>query len=175
MHCSEFLEIYSDYRDGLITDPDVARRVRHHLRHCTRCMDYDALVSRGVMALRATSDIEPTPLFARGLRRRVAASAALPESLEPVTPLHAGIMVALMVCTAIATAVWAGADRAEEVVATATPPEPQPEVVRTSRPSELRLETGSEFSDWSAPVYFEQRLVERERAVSFETWVASPR
>ena len=73
MRCSEFLEIYSDYRDGLIADPDLARSVQRHLRHCTRCMDYDALVSRGVMALRATGEIRPNPLFVRRLERRVAA------------------------------------------------------------------------------------------------------
>ena len=91
MRCSEFLELYSDYRDGLIADPDLARSVRNHLRHCAKCASYDARVARGVMALRAASEIDPDPLFVQRLKRRVRESAALPEPVEPVRPIHAGI------------------------------------------------------------------------------------
>ncbi len=59
MNCSDFLELYSDYRDGLLTDPATVRHVHRHLRECARCMNYDALVSRGVMTLRSINEIKP--------------------------------------------------------------------------------------------------------------------
>ena len=62
MHCSDFLEVYSDYRDGFLTDPATVRRVHRHLRECARCMNYDALVSRGVMTLRSINEIKPAKL-----------------------------------------------------------------------------------------------------------------
>ncbi len=171
MRCSEFLEIYSDYRDGLITDPKVARSVRNHLRHCARCMSYDARVARGVMALRATGEIETNQLSVRRLKRRVRESAALPE---PVRPMHAGIMVALMVCTAIATVIWAGTDRTAEVAA--APPAAESSTTSAQRVRAPRqLEAAEEFADWDLPVFIEQGPAQPERAVSFETWVASPR
>jgi hypothetical protein len=127
------------------------------------------------MALRATSDIKPNPLFARRLQRRVVESAALPEPMEPVSPMHAGIMVALMVCTAIATVIWAGTDRTAEIAAAPPASEAQLEAAPALRAPERQLEASGEFSDWNVPVCFEQGPAEPERAVSFETWVASPR
>lgn len=175
MRCSEFLELYSDYRDGLIADPAVARSVRNHLRHCARCMSYDARVARGVMALRATGEIEPNPLFVRRLKRSVRESAALPEPVEPVRPVHAGIMVALMVCTAIATAIWARTDRTAETASAPSAAEPQTTSGARVRAPQRQLNTTEEFADWDLPVFIEQGPAEPEQAVSFETWVTSPR
>ncbi len=96
MRCSDFLELYSDYRDGLITDPLEAQQIQQHLRRCSRCMDYDALVSRGVMALRATSDINPSFPALRRLENRLAAVSTTDEAAEPVRLAPAGIMAVLI-------------------------------------------------------------------------------
>lgn len=78
MDCREFLEHYSDYRDASIADEALRLRLGAHVRGCLRCMCYDALVCRGVMALRAMSDLEPSPAFGRRLRRRLERTAAIP-------------------------------------------------------------------------------------------------
>jgi hypothetical protein len=101
MRCSQFLELYSDYRDGLIADPRLNREVHEHLRGCRRCMDYDALISRGVMALKATSEVEPS----RSARRRLNARLAEPEPTD-VRPASARIMVGLMIAATVALVVW---------------------------------------------------------------------
>lgn len=174
MQCSEFLQIYSDYRDGLIGDPELARRVGHHLRTCPRCMNYDALVSRGVMALRSTSDIEPRARLRRRSLERAACRTLRPEATD-VRPTHAGVMVAFMVLTAAATVIWAATrptsdapgTEAANGAAIAAPPVAEP--LRRRPPAQVELD------DWSVPAYGDAWRQPTTKAVSFQTWVASPR
>jgi len=100
MNCSEFLKLYSDYRDGCLEDADVARELREHVRECESCMRYDALVCRGVMALRSTGELEPS--------RRLAFRSVdvLPDSDAAPSPMPAKFAGALMVAAAIALLVW---------------------------------------------------------------------
>lgn len=173
MRCSDLLELYSDYRDGLITDPRTLRSVQQHLRHCERCMNYDALVSRGVIALKATSDIRPSTLFSQRLERRLATDSSAVRSGDAVRPAHAGIMVGLMVATAIAMLLWVGVVDEETSppapVAASIEPTPTPVVrpVVRQRPVDL--------VDWSVPAYSEERHDASDQQVSFETWVSLPR
>src|SRR5947199_10865472 len=67
MMCPEFLERYTDFRDGLITAPRELRRFERHLVRCAGCRRYDIAVRRGVLALQAAGTIEPS----RGFRRRL--------------------------------------------------------------------------------------------------------
>lgn len=134
MQCAEFLELYSDYRDGLLQDGGLERSMLRHLLSCPHCMCYDARVARGVTALRAFSDLEPSAGFRAALDGRLATSAL--QEAEPVTPGPAGVMVGLMVATAIALLFWAGqsrtADQAPQAVATheiEPVPRPLPAVV----------------------------------------------
>jgi hypothetical protein len=106
MTCTEFLAAHSDFRDGLIGDPDLARRLSDHLIACPQCMRYDARLARGVTLLRTLSDLEPSPRFRRELARQLASRHLKLE--EPVRPAPAGIMVGLMVATAAALVLWAG-------------------------------------------------------------------
>jgi len=179
MRCSDLLELYSDYRDGLITDPRTLRSVQQHLRHCGRCMNYDALVSRGVIALRATSDIRPSALFSQRLARRLTTDSSAVRSGETVRPAHAGIMAGLMVATAIAMLLWVGGvdedpSPADQVAASI---EPTPDPV--ARPVGNRLEVVRQrpvdLVDWSVPAYSEERNDAFDEQVSFETWVSLPR
>ena len=128
MRCSDFLQLYSDYRDGLIEDPRLEGDIRQHLMACNRCMDYDASIARGVMLLKATSDIGPSLSFARRLASRLSQADSESERGVKARSFHAGIMVALMTAAAIALAVGIGSnpDEARSPVglagATATPP-----------------------------------------------------
>jgi len=152
MTCSEFLESYSDFRDGLIDDPGVARRLGDHLAVCPRCMQYDARVARGATLLRSFSDIEPSPRFRRELARRLTRSHLTLE--EPVRPAPAGIMVGLMVATAIALVVWTSGERGavavpavETAAARAAPSPPPPAVVALPSPPFVS------FTELSAPAF----------------------
>lgn len=129
MQCAEFLDLYSDFRDGVITDARLERRILDHLATCPQCMEYDAKVARGVCVLRTFSDLEPTPEWRRSLAARVGPHRLRLE--EPVAPAPAGIMVGLMVATAIVLMFWTG--HAEPPVgvtaqptAVATEPDPTP-------------------------------------------------
>src|SRR2546429_8545515 len=71
MTCDEFLERYTDFRDGLITAPRELRRFERHLARCAGCRRYDTAVRRGVLALQAVETIEPSRDFRRRLDARL--------------------------------------------------------------------------------------------------------
>ena len=106
MDCSDFLSSYSDLRDGLITDPAVLLALERHRRDCRRCASYHDAVQRGVDALRALDDIEPSPAFRRELRARLAAAVASTGRQPGVTP--AGFAAAVLVAVAGALLIYEG-------------------------------------------------------------------
>jgi len=135
MNCSEFLELYSDYRDGRLEDAGVARAVRQHLSECDSCMRYDAVICRGVMALRAEDELEPSkPIILPGLF-------VLPDSAEHPAHSPAKYAAALMVAAAIALFVWPRADIPEsppELAQVAPEPAHQVEVLQKPQPLPVR-------------------------------------
>src|SRR2546428_2016899 len=92
MTCAEFLERYTDFRDGLITAPRELRRFERHLARCAGCQRYDAAVRRGVLALRAAETIEPS----QGFRRRLEARLERERRATPDVPASAGVAAALV-------------------------------------------------------------------------------
>ncbi len=50
--CRWFVDVYSDYRDGLL-DPDSRDRAKAHLAACSSCRRYDRVIRSGVSVLRA--------------------------------------------------------------------------------------------------------------------------
>lgn len=50
--CRWFVDVYSDYRDGLL-DPDSRDRAEAHLAACSCCRRYDRVIRSGVSVLRA--------------------------------------------------------------------------------------------------------------------------
>ena len=72
MRCSDFLSLYSDYRDGTLRSPWLRRRLLEHLATCGECARYDGIVSSGIDALRAVEPIEPSERFRVRLRCRLA-------------------------------------------------------------------------------------------------------
>ena len=100
MRCSDFLRLYSDFRDGLIEDARMNGQLGRHLAGCPSCQHYDASVRSGVQALRYSSyEMEPTPGFKERLRARIAAGA---EPEVPATPSPAGVAALLMLAAALA-------------------------------------------------------------------------
>ncbi|HEY6208835.1 MAG TPA: hypothetical protein VIW28_07240, partial [Gemmatimonadales bacterium] len=71
MRCAEFLERYTDFRDGLITASCELRRFERHLARCRACRRYDTALRQGVLALQAAAPIEPSPDFRRRLEARL--------------------------------------------------------------------------------------------------------
>jgi anti-sigma factor RsiW len=164
MHCSDFLELYSDYRDGTLADRDRLREMQQHLFTCRRCMQYHARVARGVTVLRTFTDLEPSPRFRRDLTTRLARTPAVAE--EPVTPAPAGLMVALMVATAFALLLWEGkgdAVREASTVAAPTPPSLPAVVANAGVPfvSFADLTVPSFAAEWHTPGAADQTFLTR--------------
>lgn len=177
MHCSDFLELYSDYRDGLLSDPATVRRVHRHLRGCRRCMNYDALVSRGVMTLRSINEIIPasrfepthlTPSESDGSSKRMVR--AVPVAALVGALLTASAMLAFQSRSGSADAIVVGGVPVEAE----SPPQPAfatsiaaPDsavpFVRNERRTPLIT-----FTDLNAPG-------EAEPVESFSTWVTQSR
>lgn len=107
MTCAEFLERYTDFRDGLMTTPRELRRFTRHVAQCAGCGHYDAAVRRGVSALRAAATIEPSPEF----RRRLDARLARERGAHHPVPARAGIAAALFVAAALALVALEGVRR----------------------------------------------------------------
>jgi len=165
MDCSEFLELYSDYRDGRLEDASVARSVREHLRDCDACMRYDAVICRGVMTLRSTDELEPRKSVPfRGLH-------VLPDSADPASPMPARFAGAMMVAAALALLLWPQAP--EEPIESApiaiAEPAPPPPTAVLPHPQPLPVRN----IDPRPPV-FEASFQERPQQVSFDEWVAVP-
>jgi hypothetical protein len=97
MDCSEFLAKYSEFRDGLITDPAALLALDRHRRACRRCARYHSAVARGVDVLRALDELEPSPAFRRELRARLAAAVLSAQPRPALTPaaLAAAVLVAV--------------------------------------------------------------------------------
>ncbi|CAN5852593.1 hypothetical protein BH23GEM6_BH23GEM6_27310 [soil metagenome] len=70
VNCSEFLQEYSSYRDGLV---DVARRdaLEAHLRGCSSCARYDEVIGDGVELVRALEPVETSDDFMLRLQHRI--------------------------------------------------------------------------------------------------------
>lgn len=165
MNCTEFLELYSDYRDGCLESTELARSVREHLRECDSCMQYDALVCRGVMALRSTDEFEPSARISfRGLH-------ALPDVEEPVSPAPARFAGGLMVAAAIALLVWPQSEEpvVSEPIAQAPPAVPAPQPVALPEPKPLPARE----IDLGPPVFHAQLQPPPEQ-VTYEEWAALP-
>jgi hypothetical protein len=110
MRCSDFLDSYSEFRDGLIVDVRLLRGLNHHLANCPGCHRHDVLVRRGVMALRAGADLTPSADFRRRLRARLAGGEPA-ELDQPVFPGRPGIAVSLMLAAALGLLIYEGLAR----------------------------------------------------------------
>ncbi len=86
MRCPDFLERYSDFRDGRLTDRVWLQQMQQHLKACANCQRFHAAIREGVEVLRGLEPVEPTPAFRQALRARLAdgpSSADLRGALAP--------------------------------------------------------------------------------------------
>jgi len=119
MTCAEFLDRYTDFRDGLITAPRELRRFGRHLVQCASCRRYDTAVRRGVLALQAGAEsIEPSPEF----RPRLDARLAHERRAAREVPARAGIAAALFIAAALALVAREGVRHAPVAHVPALPP-----------------------------------------------------
>jgi anti-sigma factor RsiW len=125
MTCVEFLERYTDFRDGLITAPREVRRFERHVAGCAACRRYDATVRRGVLALQSARTIE----LSRDFRSRLDARLERERSAAREVPARAGVAAALFLAAALAMLALEGVRRPEVAQAPVLPPVPFPNPV----------------------------------------------
>ncbi len=126
MTCPEFLECYTEFRDGLITAPREVRRFTRHLAQCPSCRRHDAAVRRGVLALQAMDSVTPSADFRSRLERRLRREGLV---AGPVLSAPAGVAAALFIAVAIALIAFEGAGRHDIGRAPSLPPVPFPKPV----------------------------------------------
>jgi predicted anti-sigma-YlaC factor YlaD len=152
--CNEFLERYSDYRDGIIQGQD-RLRLEGHLAVCRQCQGYDARIARGIIVLQNSGEIEPSNTLKAQLRERIAAGRR-PEL--PLMPTYAGVLAALVLIASVAVVLWdAPEPQIQTIVIDSAPPTtPVLPVSTTARPAALappeETFTLPAFgADWRAP------------------------
>jgi hypothetical protein len=70
MRCNQFIDGYSDFRDGLVTD-ELRVEYERHLAACDHCTRYDRVVRRGVEVCCDLPVAEPSPDFLPRLQHRI--------------------------------------------------------------------------------------------------------
>lgn len=70
MDCAEFLDGYSDFRDGLLS-AGAEREYRGHLEACASCARYDRVVDRGASLYSGLPQLEPSEDFMDRLQHRL--------------------------------------------------------------------------------------------------------
>ena len=76
MTCSEFIEGFSDYVDG-VAEPDAMEGAELHLQVCESCRRYEHTYRRGISLLRSFSDLTVHDGFEPDLERRLRRDTAL--------------------------------------------------------------------------------------------------
>jgi putative zinc finger protein len=125
MICREFLDRYTEFRDGLIAAPRELRRFQRHLVQCAGCRRYDAALRRGVAALHDVETIEPSADFRRKLDARLAAE----RSRAAAVPASAGLVAAMLVLVALSLLVVEAGRRPQLAQALPLPPAAFPKPV----------------------------------------------
>ena len=124
MICQEFLNRYTEFRDGLVAAPRELRRFQRHLVQCEACRRYDAALRRGVAALQGVETIEPSTDFRRRLDARLAR-----ERAGAAVPARAGLVAAMLVLVALSLLVLEVGRRPQLAQAPALPPAAFPKPV----------------------------------------------
>jgi predicted anti-sigma-YlaC factor YlaD len=125
MTCQEFLDRYTEFRDGLIAAPRELRRFQRHLVQCPACRRYDTALHRGVAALHEVETIEPSTSF----RHRLDARLARERTRDAAVPARAGLAAAMLVLVALSLLVLEVGRRPQLAQAPALPPAAFPKPV----------------------------------------------
>jgi anti-sigma factor RsiW len=125
MICQEFLDRYTEFRDGLIAAPRELRRFQRHLAQCPACRRYEAALRRGVTALQERETIAPSTDF----RRRLDARLARERMRDEAVPARAGLAAAMLVLVALSLLVLEVGRRPQLAAIPALPPAAFPKPV----------------------------------------------
>ncbi len=108
-NCSDFLEDYSAFRDGLLTAQRSAD-FDAHLADCASCTRYDRVIGGGVELVREIGVLEPSEDFMNRLQHRIY---HVEEEMRASRHAASGTSVAftLAIAAAIGAAAWAPAMR----------------------------------------------------------------
>jgi hypothetical protein len=127
MECPEFLDRYTEFRDGVVTTPRDRRRFERHLAGCETCRSYDTAVRRGVLALQGAATLSPSADFRARLDARLRREAL--TLAGPIIPPRVGAAAALLLAAGIAIVALEVAHRPPPLQAHALPPVPFPRPV----------------------------------------------
>ena len=144
MRCKDFLALHSDFRDGVITDPSMERRMRQHRSRCRSCDRQAEALELGVTVLRDLEEVEPSDRFRVNLRVRMAL-ANRHHHYPPVFGWPARAAATLLVLTVIVTGL-VEQNREEESptapptrVVSSTPGDVSRQAIPTLAPPEFHL------------------------------------
>jgi anti-sigma factor RsiW len=70
VNCSDFLQDYSSYRDGLLSS-EREDELRSHVAECESCARYDRVIGGGVELVRSLDAVEPSDDFMDRLQHRI--------------------------------------------------------------------------------------------------------
>lgn len=98
MDCNDFIQRFSEARDGGLRDPRQLRRIEQHARRCPRCARWVESLELGLGELREAMGIEPSARFRKRLRKRLAAEVSIGD---PIVPTNAGLAAALLLAAAV--------------------------------------------------------------------------
>ncbi len=101
MRCKDFLALHSDFRDGVITDPSMGRRMRRHQARCRSCCKHVEALAVGTQVLRELEPVEPSNRFRVNLRVRMALAKGQQPEQQPVFGWPASVAASLLVVTVI--------------------------------------------------------------------------
>ncbi len=101
MRCKDFLALHSGFRDGVITDPSMARRMQQHQARCRSCSKQMEALTVGTQVLRELEPVEPSHRFRVNLRVRMALAKRQQLDQQPVFGWPASVAASLLVVTVI--------------------------------------------------------------------------
>lgn len=122
MHCKDFLEQYSAYRDRLA--PELKAAMEAHLETCPSCRAYNRAVQLGVDALRENR-VQTSPGFEESLQARLERGGGGEEPYHPHLAAVPATATVLLVLALLALAL-----RREPAVSTAAAEANPPAVAR---------------------------------------------
>ncbi len=184
MRCSQFLTLYSDFRDGVLRDPGLKRRVNHHASRCRRCARYHRAVSEGVELLRSLAGPEPSEAFRPGLRKQLLEEAERDYRHSAPPPRFAATLM-LAAAVALFTGEASLQTPGDRDQSTTQPPRPMPMVTANPGPPFVSFAELSLPAIRTSPVQpppppiLEPRDLEPRRSViepvTLASWANGPR
>lgn len=98
MRCTDFLNLYSDFRDDAIEDAHTKRALAYHLAGCSHCAEYHRSLTKGTELLRS-EEVEPSERFRVRLRCQLALRAH--RTPQPAFPWPARVAASLLVAAVV--------------------------------------------------------------------------